>query len=47
MSSSGDEPAPPALLGSNDRIDPQMKLVSKRAELISAFSCKPNTSVGS
>jgi len=45
--SSADYPAPPAVLGSNDKIVSQMKLVSIIELLISALECSPKTSVGS
>lgn len=44
---SGDSPAAPADLGNNDNTVPQTKLVSMIAEVISALSCRPNTSVAS
>ena len=46
-SSSGEAPAPATVLGSSERTVLQTKLVSIMAELISAFACRPNTSVGS
>lgn len=47
ITSSGDYPPPPAVLGNKDRIVPVIKLVSKIALLISALGCNPKTSVGS